>query len=65
MHFFGSLLLLRKEQLLQIKEARNKVRCPQSLSCLAMKTVLKNYSHFTDIPDSPLKYLRELKNNKY
>jgi len=51
--------MLTEEQLQKLREERNKTRIPQTLVVLAMKTVAKHCTHFIDIPDSPLKYLRK------
>jgi hypothetical protein len=60
MTLFCCSLMINETQLQEIREARNKMRFPQTLVDLAIKTVAKHCTRFIDdIPDNPLKYLRK------
>jgi hypothetical protein len=54
--------LICEEQLQAMKEARSKKRIPQTLAVLSIKAFALHSTRFVDIPDCPLKYLRELNN---
>lgn len=53
------LLMLSEMELQTIREVRNKMRLPESLITLTIKTVAKHCTRFIDAPDSPLKCLRK------